>query len=375
MPGDPAHDADAPGTPGLAPSARDVAVISPGGELEAVGEGWAQALGRSREALHGRRLALIIEAADVEGVLDAVQRLFEGERTAVAEVHLRHVAGHPVRRVLHLARVEDDQGRPLCVTATLQPVSLTATARSGTVLDAWDARRVLLLAQPVVDLGSRRSVRHELLLRLLTLQGDVLVPAEVIPVLLTHGRGAELDRWVVDAAVRLLGEAGDRPPGVVEINLSAAAIGQPEDVASHVRRALDRAAVAPSRLVCGLDLADVARAPDGAALLAATLQQIGCRVSLDRAEANPRTLALLHRVPYDILRLDGHLVHASSRDPSKLLLLRALLRAVARDGTEPVAAEVQDDFDVALLQRNGVDHGQGFFLGGPGDPAELLGRA
>jgi EAL domain-containing protein (putative c-di-GMP-specific phosphodiesterase class I) len=357
----------------LAPSARDVAVIGADGELEAVGEGWAQAIGRSRESLHGRRLAVVLQSRDAQVVADAVGGLLAGETPGPLEVHLRHVAGHSVRRLLQLTRVDDDEGRPLCITATLRPAKLAPTEHSAAVLDAWETRRVLLLAQPVVDLGSRRSVRHELLLRLLTLQGDVLVPSEVLPVLLEHGRGGELDRWVVDAAVDLLAGGGDRPPGVIEINLSAAAIGAPETIASHIRRRLEDAAIGPSRLVCGLDLEDVARAPDGAALLAATLQQVGCRVSLDRAEATPRTLALLHQVPYDILRLDGRLVHASSRDPAKLLLLRALLRAVARDGTEPVASEVQDDFDIALLRRNGVDHGQGFYLAEPADPADLLG--
>lgn len=357
----------------LAPSARDVAVISPDGELEAVGDGWALALGRAREALHGRRLAVVLRAGDAETVTEAVARLLSGGPPEELDVHLRHVAGHTVRRLLALARVEDDQGRALCITATLRPAVLEPTEHSATVLDAWETRRVLLLAQPVVDLASRRSVRHELFLRLLTRGGDVLLPSEVLPVLLEHGRGGELDRWVVDAAVDLLAGGGDRAPGVIEVNLSAAALGAPAQIAAHVRRRLADAQINAGRLVCGLDVGDVERTPEGAALLAATLQQIGCRVSLDRADATPRTLALLHTVPYDILRLDGRLVHASGRDPAKLLLLRALLRAVARDGTEPVGSEVQDDYDVALLRRIGVGHGQGFHLAEPADPADLLG--
>jgi EAL domain-containing protein (putative c-di-GMP-specific phosphodiesterase class I) len=158
----------------------------------------------------------------------------------------------------------------------------------------------------------------------------------------------------------------------LEVNVSSAALSEPERFLQHLERALDAADVAPAQLVLGLDLNDVAQRPAGAAVIAQRARTLGCRVALDHAEATPRTLALLHRVPYDILRIDGALVHASGYDPGKLMLLRALLRAVERDGTEPVASEVGDDLAVALLQRNGVTRGQGFHLGPPGDARSTL---
>ncbi|MCW3016479.1 MAG: hypothetical protein JWO02_3571 [Solirubrobacterales bacterium] len=357
----------------LSAGARDVAVVGFGQTMETVGEGWAEALGQGRHALQGRRMADIVAPAQ-RGDLDRrLADVLGGRRpTDQLEVHLRHIAGHQVRRMLRLTALQDDHGEVLCAVVTLQPSAIGRGVSDTTVLEAWDAGRAVLLAQPIVDLDTRRSVRHELLLRLLTPEGDVLVPRDVMPVLVRHGRALDLDRWVVDAALSILLRSGERPPGVIEVNLSPAAITAPETFAEHLEHAVSRAAIAPAQLVLGMDLGDVAQQPVGAAVVARRAQTIGCRVALDHAEATPRTLALLHRVPYDILRLDGALVDASGYDPGKLLLLRALLRAVERDGTEPVASEVRDDIAVALLQRNGVTRGQGFFLGAPRDAAVLL---
>jgi EAL domain-containing protein (putative c-di-GMP-specific phosphodiesterase class I) len=197
----------------------------------------------------------------------------------------------------------------------------------------------------------------------------------VVPVLVRHGQAIDLDRWVVDAALGLLLRSRQRTPGVVEVNLSSGAMAEPATFCAHLERAMTGADMAPAQLVLGMDLREVAEQPSGAAIVAQRAQALGCRVALDHAEATPRTLALLHRVPYDILRIDGALVHASGYDHGRLLLLRALLRAVERDGAEPVAEEVRDDLAVALLQRNGVTRGQGFFLDAPRDAAGVLGAA
>lgn len=357
----------------MSPSARDVAIVGSDQTIETAGEGWADAVGHPHHALQGVRLAellLPVERHDLEHRLGDV---LDGRRPSdQLEVHLRHISGHRVRRMLRLAALQDDRGRVLCALVTLQPSAIGERIPDATILEAWDARRAVLLAQAVVDLDTRRSIRHELLLRLLTPEGDVVVPRDVMPVLVRHGRASELDRWVVDAALSLLLRSRERTPGVLEVNLSSAALAEPETFAAHLERAVRGADIAPAQLVLAMDLGDVSRRPRGAAIVAQRAQTLGCRVALDHAQATPRTLALLHRVPYDILRIDGALVQASGSDPGKLMLLRALLRAVERDGTEPVAAEVRDDLAVALLQRNGVTRGQGFFLGAPRDAATLL---
>ena len=92
----------------------------------------------------------------------------------------------------------------------------------GRIRDALDNDRFVLYAQPIVDLASREVVQHELLIRMMNADGEVIVPDNFLPAAEEYGLITEIDRWVMHETARLaaLGHA-------VEFNLSAKSVADP----------------------------------------------------------------------------------------------------------------------------------------------------
>src|SRR6478609_5741900 len=86
--------------------------------------------------------------------------------------------------------------------------------------------RFVLYGQPIADLRTGRITHHELLVRMLSEDGDIIPPAAFLPMAERFGVIGEIDRWVTSAGLRLAidGEG-------VAVNLSGYSIGDPLIVA------------------------------------------------------------------------------------------------------------------------------------------------
>ena len=66
----------------------------------------------------------------------------------------------------------------------------------GRIKEALDEHRFVLHAQPIIALPGRRTVAHELLLRMIARDGTVIGPDTFLPVAERFGLITEIDRWV-----------------------------------------------------------------------------------------------------------------------------------------------------------------------------------
>ena len=83
--------------------------------------------------------------------------------------------------------------------------------------------RFVLYGQPIIDLTSGATVQHELLLRMLSLTGQLILPGLFLPAAEKYGLIDDIDRWVITHAVEIAA-AGES----VAINLSAESVGRVE---------------------------------------------------------------------------------------------------------------------------------------------------
>ena len=80
----------------------------------------------------------------------------------------------------------------------------------------------VLHAQPIIDLKTGKTVQHELLIRMLGDDGEIIPPGEFLAVAENYGLIGEIDRWVIHQSVRLAAEGH-----AVELNLSADSLSDP----------------------------------------------------------------------------------------------------------------------------------------------------
>ena len=86
--------------------------------------------------------------------------------------------------------------------------------------------RLALLAQPIVDLDTGR-VHHEILLRMLGPDGELIAPGAFLPIAEQFGLMGEIDRWVATRAIEAIAANPERDL-VFEVNLSGSSLGSPE---------------------------------------------------------------------------------------------------------------------------------------------------
>ncbi len=240
------------------------------------------------------------------------------------------------------------------------------------IREALEEDRFTLYAQPIVELSSGEVRQHELLLRMLDEQGDVIPPAAFIAVAERFDLMQEIDRWVVARAIRLMGE--QRRAGrelVFEVNISGSSTGDPE-LLTIIEHELRANGVDPVNLVLEItETTAVANIPR-AQQFAARLAELGCRFALDDFGAGFGSFYYLKHLPFDLLKIDGEFVRSCTTNQTDQLLIRAAVDIARGLGKKTIAEYVGDDETVELLRELGVDYAQGFHIGRPAPLVQRL---
>ncbi|MEA2223530.1 MAG: hypothetical protein QOH83_1906, partial [Solirubrobacteraceae bacterium] len=151
---------------------------------------------------------------------------------------------------------------------------------SDEIRAALEEDRFTLYAQPIVPLQPGGSLRHELLVRMVGRDGDIIPPGSFLPVAERFDLVQDIDRWVVGRAIELLGEHQRRGDDVrFEVNLSAKSLGQ-ADLPAQIARQLAAHGVEPSRLIFEVTETAAIVNVDRAKQFARRLGELGCGFAL-----------------------------------------------------------------------------------------------
>jgi len=229
-----------------------------------------------------------------------------------------------------------------------------------------------LLAQPITGIVSSGLPWHELLLRFETEDGDLIAPASFLYLAERFDLIADIDRWVLGEAVRILHaehEAGrDLRLG---INMSAKTLGA-EGLGEHLAELLSEYPIADGSLVVEVTETAAIVDIDRLRTFSEYLRTLKCKLALDDFGAGFASFYYLKHVRFDYLKIDGEFVRDLVENSIDQLVIEAIVSIAHGIGTETVAEFVGDDATVALLAGLGVDYGQGYHLGRPGPVAELM---
>ncbi|HLB20859.1 MAG TPA: EAL domain-containing protein [Solirubrobacteraceae bacterium] len=227
--------------------------------------------------------------------------------------------------------------------------------------------RFLLYAQPIIDLRSRQTVQHELLLRMCEADGRIVAPGEFLPVAEQYALIGEIDWWVIKRATQLAGEACP-----VQLNVSARSVCDP-DVLEHIERSIEQCAVAPGLLVFEITETAIVVDEHAARTFAERVQALGCKVALDDFGTGYGSLTYLKQIPVDYLKIDIEFVRDLARNSASRHVVQALV-ALAKDfGVQTVGEGVEDAETLELLAQLGVDYAQGYHIARPEHFAERPG--
>jgi len=226
------------------------------------------------------------------------------------------------------------------------------------IREALDRRRIVVYAQPILDLRKECVAREELLVRMLDDNDEVIPPSSFLPTAERLGLIAEIDRLVLAKAIEL---AGRSQP--IAVNVSGASLCDPrliEDV---------RAAIADGLNPAWLDFEITETAAisnmDHARTFAQTVTAMGCGLGLDDFGTGFSSFSYLKDLPIQHLKIDIEFIRDLPSSPTDQRLVQALVQFAKAFGQETVAEGIEDAETLSLVRAFGVDYAQGFHIGEP----------
>jgi diguanylate cyclase (GGDEF)-like protein/PAS domain S-box-containing protein len=240
---------------------------------------------------------------------------------------------------------------------------------------ALEANAFVLHYQPVVDLADGSIAGVEALVRWPQPNGDILPPAEFVPLAEESGQIVPLGRWVLQEATRQAARWRKLMPASQAFSMAVnVASRQLQDANFHevVAATLRRARLAPGDLV--LEVTESALLDDGEATAdnIARLKAAGIRLALDDFGTGYSSLSHLRRFPIDQLKIDRSFVSGIDEDAhGERALVRSIIRLAGALDLETVAEGIEKPEQVARLRALGASLGQGYHFARPMEAAAL----
>ncbi|BAU46966.1 diguanylate cyclase [Sulfurifustis variabilis] len=236
---------------------------------------------------------------------------------------------------------------------------------------AFDEDRFLLYVQRILPLkeSAAEAPYHEVLIRLVQPDGEVVLPMAFIPAAERYGLMSAIDRWVIARTFAWLEE--HPRAGNLAINLSSQSLGD-ERLLAHVENALTADAIDPRRICFEITETAAIANWQRAGAFVGKLRARGCRFALDDFGSGMSSFEYLKHLAVDFIKIDGAFVRDMSRDPLDRAMVESINHIGHVLGKRTIAEYVENAEALEELRRLGVDYAQGDGLHAP-EPLEVVG--
>ncbi|MFC3686965.1 putative bifunctional diguanylate cyclase/phosphodiesterase [Aquipuribacter hungaricus] len=228
--------------------------------------------------------------------------------------------------------------------------------------------------QPLVHLDGRASTAVEALVRWQHPERGLLPPGVFIEAAERSGLVHALGRWVLDAALAQVA-VWDRTEGLgrvqVSVNLSTRQLTDPS-LPADVGTALRRHGVDPGQLVLEVTETALMVDPDAARTTLLALRELGVGIAVDDFGTGYASLTYLQQFPVDELKIDRSFVAGLGRSDADDAIVASCVQLAHGLGLSAVAEGVEGAGQLEALRRLGCDYVQGYHLGRPMPPEDLV---
>jgi EAL domain-containing protein (putative c-di-GMP-specific phosphodiesterase class I) len=267
--------------------------------------------------------------------------------------------GASLGAVAVFADVTEQRAREASIQEELRALDLVHGAQ-----EALAEGRLLIYAQPIIELASGETILQELLLRMRSREGAIVGPAALLAAAERHGTVTEIDEWVFEQAARIA--ATGQP---VTVNVSAQTVVRSSFV-QVAERALERNGALPSLITFEITETAVISDIVGASRFADRLEAIGCHFALDDFGTGYAALTYLKHIPLSYLKIDMDFVRDLRQNDRSRAVVSGVVALAAGFGLRTIAEGVEDEATLSLLRELGVDLAQGYHIGRPAPTGE-----
>ena len=223
----------------------------------------------------------------------------------------------------------------------------------------------VLFYQPVFHISGAMPRSLEALVRWNHPDRGLLSTGDFLPMVEEEGLVDELSEWVLHAACAQAKSWLDAGFSFAKIAINFSLFSEQIDFCEMVERVLDETQLPSSYLE--LDIAESLLACDSGELIdeLEQLRKRGIGVALDNFGAGGISLALLARLPIDLLKMDRDFVGNLTEDNDDPRLIKTILAMASNLGLPVLAKRIETELQREVLAREGCDFLQGYLFSPP----------
>ena len=224
---------------------------------------------------------------------------------------------------------------------------------------------LLLYYQPKFEIGSKRIMGAEALVRWLHPQRGLIQPAEFIPLAESTGLIVALGEWVLEEACTQAAQwmQAGLPPFRLAVNVSAREFSA--SLPSRVAATLDRHGLEPSWLELEITESTLMRDIERVIDIMDQITALGVSLSLDDFGTGYSSLSYLKRFPIDTLKIDRSFTTGIPEDGNDCAIASTIISIGQQLGHRVIAEGVETSEQLEFLRGAGCDEVQGYLFSRP----------
>ncbi|OBQ63703.1 putative bifunctional diguanylate cyclase/phosphodiesterase [Mesorhizobium erdmanii] len=271
---------------------------------------------------------------------------------------------------LAMYRAKNDVTRAVCFYESA--MDETARARRALATDlrlAIERGELSLHYQVQTSVQTGATCGYEALLRWTHPVHGMVPPVEFIPIAEENGSILAIGEWVLRTACR---QAASWDNGhKIAVNLSPVQLAH-ADLAKLVHQILVETGLSPKRLELELTESTIVADKVRTLHVLRQIKALGVTIAIDDFGTGYSSLDTLRSFPFDKIKLDRSFMADVERSPQAKAIIRAVL-TLGRSLDIPVLAEgVETHVQLTILQVEGCNEAQGYFLGRPKPIDQIL---
>jgi len=240
---------------------------------------------------------------------------------------------------------------------------------------AFEREEFVVHYQPMIDLASGDMVGAEALVRWKHPEFGLMAPDDFIPIAEECGLIVPIGEWVLRSACRQMKawhDDGHRDLRIA-VNLSPRQFQQ-RDLPLMVERILAETALRPDSLDLEITESTAMQNAELSLGIMQRLKEMGVRISIDDFGTGYSSLSYLKRFPIDTVKIDQNFVRGLSAESSDGAIIAAVISMARALKLSVIAEGVENEEQLAFLQRERCEMIQGFLYSKP-VPADEFGVA
>lgn len=236
------------------------------------------------------------------------------------------------------------------------------------IKESLDNDNFYMVYQPQYEINQKKLRGFESLIRLKTQTGEVISPAEFIPVAEKTDLILRIDHYVIRRVLREFKEPLEKAGNsfVVSVNVSAKNIAS-FDFADKVKEMIEEVGFPPQCLEIEITEYCLVQSLELTIMNISKLREIGVQIALDDFGTGYTSLSYLAKLPINLLKIDKSLIDDIELNSKSRDFANAVISMGHMMGCEVISEGVENDKQLELLADHKCDFVQGYVWGKPMD--------